>query len=447
MCYSPPGMLRTSQVLMLVASAALALPARASELPRYRLEVGQELTFRAENRIERRKAMSVRETLTWTVWVIGKARDDGWRMVIRRDRAALYTDPSRHGLTHENSDVHPVEIGFDGRLLSDSMLDNDTFRFTGLRTFLPLLPKDPDQVQKGYEEMGDAEGLRYWVVKSDGQWEIETVSQGLSSEIYEIDAKTTFTFDSARGLPVQVTMKSEQKSLLKSRLEGTLRLMSVKDHGATWAAQVSAEAERYFAAKRAVNKAFRDGKPDSMKKAEEALKSVQAKAGSELVRKYLETDLKDLEREIKLREPGGSWTSSLGKTVDWTTVDLDGKQVKLADFKGKILVLDYWYRGCFWCVRSMPQLNELADHYKGKPVAIVGMNIDEEEADARFVIKKMGLKYATLKGSSTRRDYGVGAFPTILILNDKGTVCDFHIGYAPDLKEILIKKIDKLLLR
>ncbi len=93
----------------------------------------------------------------------------------------------------------------------------------------------------------------------------------------------------------------------------------------------------------------------------------------------------------------------------------------------------------------MPQLNELAAHYKGKPVAILGMNIDDDEADARFVIRKMNLQYATLKAGSTRKDYGVTAFPTILIVNDKGAVCDFHIGYAPDLKEILINKIDKLL--
>jgi thiol-disulfide isomerase/thioredoxin len=433
----------TSAPLMLVISTALTLPARADELPRYRLEVGQELTFRADNRLERLQAMSKRETATWTVWVIGKAGDDGWKLVVRRDYSARYTDPSAAGRTLELSDVHPVEVGFDGRLLLDSTLDPDFF--DRVRTILPLLPKDQDQVQKGYEEKSEASGLRYRVVKKDGPWEIEAVSQGLASEIYEIDSNTTYTFDGVRGLPVQAAMKSEQKSQLKSKLEGTLRLKSVKDHDAAWAAQAAAEAERYFAARRLLSQAYQDDKLDSMKRAEEALKLVQAEAKSELFQKHLETDLKDLEREVKEREQGGSETAFLGKTVDWTTTDLDGKKVKLADFKGKVVVLDYWYRNCFWCVRSMPQLNEVAEHYKGKPVAVLGMNSDKDEADARFVIKKMGLQYATLKIGSTRQDYGVDAFPTILILNDKGTVCDLHIGYAPDLKEILIEKIDKLL--
>lgn len=431
--------------LILATTAALSLPARASELPRYQLKVGQELTFIADNRLERRQAMSKRETVTWTAWVIGKAGDDGWKLVIRRDYSARYTDPSMKGLTLERSKVLPVELSCDGRLLLDSSLDPDTFWLDGLRTFLPLLPKDQAQVQKGYEEKSEANGFRYRVVKRVGPWEIEAVSQGLCSEIYEIDSKTTYTFDTARGLPVQATMKSEQKSLLKSRLEGMLRLKSVKDHEAAWAAQASAEATRYFAALRMVNKAYQDGTSESMKRAADELKAVQTQDRSELFHKPLEVGLKDLERAIKARERSGSNTAFLGKTVDWKTTDLDGKNVTLADFKGKILVLDYWYRGCFWCVRSMPQLNELAEHYKGKPVAILGMNLDEEEADARFVIRKMDLKYATLKAGSTRKDYGVAAFPTILILNDKGAVCDFHIGYAADLKEILINKIDKLL--
>ncbi|MGH7172464.1 MAG: TlpA family protein disulfide reductase, partial [Gemmataceae bacterium] len=449
--WAPPMICPTSTksipraTLMLATIAALTLPAQASELPRYQLKVGQELTFIADNRLERRQAMSKRETVTWTAWVIGKAGDDGWKLVVRRDYSARYTDPSTKGHTLENSKVHPVKLSFDGRLLLDSSLDPDTFLIDGLRTFLPLLPKDQAQVQKGYEEKSEANGFRYRVVKSVGQWQIEAVSQGLSDEIYEIDSKTTYTFDTARGLPVQATMKSEQKSLLKTRLEGMLRLKSVKAHGAAWATQASAEAKRFFAALRVVRKAYQDDKSESLKRAADELKAVQVQVKSELFQKPLEDSLKYLEREIKAREHGGSNTAFLGKTVNWKTTDLDGKNVTLADFKSKILVLDYWYRGCFWCVRSMPQLNELAEHYKGKPVAILGMNIDADEADARFVIRKMGLKYATLKAGSTRKDYGVAAFPTILILNDKGVVCDFHIGYAPDLKEILIKKIDKLL--
>jgi cytochrome oxidase Cu insertion factor (SCO1/SenC/PrrC family) len=419
--------LLTSAPLMLVTFAVLTLPARADELPRYRLKVGQELTFSADNHVERMRAESKRETVTWTVWVIGKAGDDGWKLVVRHDYSARYTDPSRAGRTVEHSEVYPVEFGSDGRLLLDSDLGADLFG--RVRNCFPMLPKDHVQVQNGYEEKSEAFGFRYRVVKRDGPWEIAAVSQSLYSEINEIDSNTTYLFDAERGIPIQATMKSEQKDFLKTRLEGTLRLKSVKDHDAAWAAQAAADAKQYFAAKRLLIQTYVDCKLDSMKKAKESLESVQGRlVKSELFQKHIETDLENLERDIKGRENGGSEPVFLGKTVDWTTTDLDGKKVKLADFKGKIVVLDYWYRGCFWCVRSMPQLNEVVD-----------------DADARFVIKKMGLQYATLKAGSTGQDYGVQAFPTMLILDDKGTVCDLHIGYTADMKETLIKKIDKLL--
>jgi hypothetical protein len=74
-----------------------------------------------------------------------------------------------------------------------------------------------------------------------------------------------------------------------------------------------------------------------------------------------------------------------------------------------------------------------------------GMNNDKTEEDARLVVQRMDLKYRTVKAGSTRGDYGVRAYPTVLILDGKGVVRDFHTGYAPDLKQKLIQKIDQLL--
>jgi hypothetical protein len=151
----------TLATLVLATTSAQTLPARAGELPRYQLKVGQELTFIADNRIERRQAMSKRQTVTWTAWVIGTAAGDGWKLVVRRDYSARYTDPSMKGSTLEHSEVHLVELGFDGRLLLDSSLDPDTYLLDGLRTFLPLLPKDQAQVQKGYTDIPDGAGSNY----------------------------------------------------------------------------------------------------------------------------------------------------------------------------------------------------------------------------------------------------------------------------------------------
>jgi thiol-disulfide isomerase/thioredoxin len=56
-----------------------------------------------------------------------------------------------------------------------------------------------------------------------------------------------------------------------------------------------------------------------------------------------------------------------------------------------MVVLDFWYRGCGWCIRAMPQLNAVADQFAGRPVAVLGMAIDQNEANAKFVCDEMTL--------------------------------------------------------
>jgi peroxiredoxin len=64
---------------------------------------------------------------------------------------------------------------------------------------------------------------------------------------------------------------------------------------------------------------------------------------------------------------------------DFALKDLNGKDVKLADLKGKVWVLDYWATWCPPCVAAMPSLNELAGEFKEQGVKVVAMNADEEK--------------------------------------------------------------------
>ena len=136
----------------------------------------------------------------------------------------------------------------------------------------------------------------------------------------------------------------------------------------------------------------------------------------------------------------------VGKPAEaFETKDIDGKAVKLADLKGKVVVLDFWYRGCGWCIKAMPQMNGLAEDFAGKPVAIFGMNTDANEEDARFVIEKMGLKYPTLKAIGLPEKFGVQGFPTLIVIDQEGKVHDLHVGYTPTLREDVGRQIKALL--
>ena len=76
----------------------------------------------------------------------------------------------------------------------------------------------------------------------------------------------------------------------------------------------------------------------------------------------------------------------IGKPApDWEFADLAGQRHSLKELHGKVVVLDFWYRGCGWCMRAMPQVKQLSADYAGKPVAIFGVNTDKDPKNAQVV--------------------------------------------------------------
>jgi thiol-disulfide isomerase/thioredoxin len=138
--------------------------------------------------------------------------------------------------------------------------------------------------------------------------------------------------------------------------------------------------------------------------------------------------------------------SLIGKPLfEWVTTDLKGKPHALKDYRGKVVILDFWYRGCYWCVRSMPQLKEIAEHFQGQPVVVLGMNTDPNDEDANYVVNNMGLNYSNLKAAKLLEQFKVSGFPTLLIIDQTGVVRDMHTGYSPKLKEHVVKSVERLL--
>ena len=131
---------------------------------------------------------------------------------------------------------------------------------------------------------------------------------------------------------------------------------------------------------------------------------------------------------------------------DVSANDLDGHPHRLSDYHGKVVVLDFWYRGCGWCTRAMPEIKKVAEDFEGKPVVVLGMNVDAEPEDAKFVVAAMGLNYPTLKiDFTTARKFDIQGYPTVLVIDAAGIVRDFDEGYSPTMRTDLDKKIQSAL--
>ena len=267
--------------------------------------------------------------------------------------------------------------------------------------------------------------------------------------IYDSKHTRVVTFNYERGLPIKCTSTYSQGWGFKSEGGSEFKLIGVQMHDAEWAAKLKADAEQFFSAKQQFNKAVgnEEATSESLDAAVAALKQAREKISSEEFQQQLDKDIEDFEKYRKYDEERlANRKAMIGEAADeFKTTDLDDKPQALADYRGKVVVLDFWYRGCGWCIRAMPALEKVSEHYQGQPVAVLGMNTDKVLDDAKFVVDKMGLKYTTLKAEGLPEKFKVRGFPTFILIDQSGKIRDIHAGWEATLERDLEEKIDRLL--
>lgn len=130
----------------------------------------------------------------------------------------------------------------------------------------------------------------------------------------------------------------------------------------------------------------------------------------------------------------------------FSATDLSGKTYKLDELKGKTVVLNFWFIGCKPCVMEMPHLNKLVEKYGKEEVVFIAFALDNKAALEKFLLKKT-FKYNIIPdaGRIAQETYKVNSFPTSIIIDKKGFVQDYLIGYSEDVEEKLVAFIDKSL--
>jgi peroxiredoxin len=117
----------------------------------------------------------------------------------------------------------------------------------------------------------------------------------------------------------------------------------------------------------------------------------------------------------------------------WSLKDVDGKTVSSADYKGKVVLLDFWATWCPPCKAEIPGFVAMQKAYGEQGLVVVGVSLDEEGARVlKPFMQQFGIIYPVVLGDAkTAQAFGgVRSIPTTFIISREGKIVGQHVGFA-----------------
>jgi thiol-disulfide isomerase/thioredoxin len=132
--------------------------------------------------------------------------------------------------------------------------------------------------------------------------------------------------------------------------------------------------------------------------------------------------------------------------VDLLLPDLDGHDRRLDEFRGKVVLVNFWASWCTPCIDEMPSLQRLVELMRDKPFAVLGVNVNEGELRVKTMVQRLGIGFPVLldKDSAVFHRWAGTVLPTTYVLDREGVVR--YVGRGPlewDAPDI-VEKLDRV---
>jgi thiol-disulfide isomerase/thioredoxin len=133
--------------------------------------------------------------------------------------------------------------------------------------------------------------------------------------------------------------------------------------------------------------------------------------------------------------------------LDFVVQDMNGEDVRLSDYKGQVILLDFWATWCAPCRIEIPGFIELYDKYGPQGFVVIGFDVDDPVPAIQSFAAELKMNYPVLVGADrddVKDAYGppIG-YPTSFVIDREGRICASHTGFVP--KETFEQQILALL--
>lgn len=112
---------------------------------------------------------------------------------------------------------------------------------------------------------------------------------------------------------------------------------------------------------------------------------------------------------------------------------LAGKPVSLSQFKGDVVMVNFWATWCGPCQQEMPLLDQMYRKYKPAGFTLLGINVDKDAPAVKALLERKPVSFTVLMDptSTVSRSYHVADMPSTVIIDRKGVIRYVHRGYRP----------------
>lgn len=139
--------------------------------------------------------------------------------------------------------------------------------------------------------------------------------------------------------------------------------------------------------------------------------------------------------------------TSKGPAPDFALKSGDGKNLRLSEFRGDVVMINFWASWCGPCRQEMPLLEELYQEYEPLGFTILGVNVEENSAKAKDLLRKIPVSFPVLFDNTSKvsKLYDVVAMPSTVLIDRDGNMRYLHQGYKPGYIEQYQQQVRELI--